>query len=214
PLWLGLPILSIPACESQRPTHTTWNPPGLAGLIHALTNLDTPNHITKNAFIQERPNLHMTTILIVRHGESEPQTEGINDQDRKLVKKGVKQMRRVANFLEEMGYEPDQVMVSPMLRAVQSAEVILDEMGLDMKAETLEDLLPDKDPSSLAEKLKELQGTILIVGHEPHLSKLVKALTSAEVEIKRGGLAVVEVDVTEKTSKLELLLTQKVMKLI
>ncbi|BBL46974.1 MULTISPECIES: phosphohistidine phosphatase SixA [Metallosphaera] len=156
----------------------------------------------------------MTTILIVRHGESEPQTEGINDQDRKLVKKGVKQMRRVANFLEEMGYEPDQVMVSPMLRAVQSAEVILDEMGLDMKAETLEDLLPDKDPSSLAEKLKELQGTILIVGHEPHLSKLVKALTSAEVEIKRGGLAVVEVDVTEKTSKLELLLTQKVMKLI
>ncbi len=156
----------------------------------------------------------MTTILIVRHGESEPQTEGINDQDRKLVKKGVKQMRRVANFLEEMGYEPDQVMVSPMLRAVQSAEVILDEMGLDMKAETLEDLLPDKDPSSLAEKLKELQGTILIVGHEPHLSKLVKALTSAEVEIKRGGLAVVEVDATEKTSKLELLLTQKVMKLI
>ncbi|MCG3109310.1 2,3-bisphosphoglycerate-dependent phosphoglycerate mutase [Metallosphaera sp. J1] len=156
----------------------------------------------------------MTTILIVRHGESEPQTEGISDQDRKLVKKGVKQMRRVANFLEEMGYEPTQIMVSPLLRAVQSAEVILDEMGLDMKAETVEDLLPDKDPSTLAEKLKGMQGIVLIVGHEPHLSKLVKALTSAEVEIKRGGVAVVEIDATENRSKLELLLTQKVMKLI
>lgn len=87
----------------------------------------------------------MTILLIVRHGESEPQTEGIVDQDRKLVKKGVKQMRRVANVLEELGYEPEQVLVSPLLRAVQSAEIILDEMGLDLKAETTEELLPDKD---------------------------------------------------------------------
>ncbi|AWR98504.1 phosphohistidine phosphatase SixA [Metallosphaera hakonensis] len=156
----------------------------------------------------------MTILLIVRHGESEPQTEGIVDQDRKLVKKGVKQMRRVANVLEELGYEPEQVLVSPLLRAVQSAEIILDEMGLDLKAETTEELLPDKDPAPLVEKLKGQQGTILIVGHEPQLSKLVKVLVSGDVEIKRGGLAVIEIDPVENKSNLELLLTQKVMKLI
>ncbi|QKQ99025.1 phosphohistidine phosphatase SixA [Metallosphaera tengchongensis] len=156
----------------------------------------------------------MTTILIVRHGESEPNTEGIADENRKLVKKGIKQMRRVANFIEEMGYEVEQVITSPLLRAAQSAEVILEELGLDLRPEVTEELSPNMDPTALAEKLKERQGTVLVVGHEPSLSRLVKTLTNSEVELKRGGLAVVEVDQVEKKTRLELLLTQKVMKLI
>ncbi|AEB95301.1 MAG: phosphohistidine phosphatase SixA [Metallosphaera sp.] len=156
----------------------------------------------------------MTTLIIVRHGESEPQNEGTSDKDRQLVKKGVKQMKRIAEFLEEMDYEPTQAFTSPLIRAVQSAEVILDEMGLKLKAETLNDLLPDEDPSPLAEKLKMMQGTVLIVGHEPQLSKLIKSLTSGEVELKRGGLAIVEIDQVEGSSKLEMLITQKALKLI
>ncbi|EZQ10599.1 phosphohistidine phosphatase SixA [Candidatus Acidianus copahuensis] len=156
----------------------------------------------------------MTVILIVRHGESEPEVDGISDENRKIVKKGVKQMRRVANFIEEMGYEIDQVLISPLLRAVQSAEVILEELGLELKAETIDDLLPDKDPTEFAQKLREKQGTILVVGHEPSLSKLIKALTQSQVELKKGGVAVVEIDQVENKAELELLLTQKVMKLI
>ncbi len=42
----------------------------------------------------------------------------------------------------------------------------------------------------------------------------MKVLVSGDVEIKRGGLAVIEIDPVENKSNLELLLTQKVMKLI
>ncbi|BFH74576.1 phosphohistidine phosphatase SixA [Sulfurisphaera javensis] len=159
----------------------------------------------------------MITFLIVRHGEAEPKIEGIDDKDRKLVKKGVKQMKRIANFLDEMGYKINNVISSPYVRAYQSAEAILDKLKVDdIKIETYDDLIPDKDPSSFAEKIKEFQDDtiILLVGHEPYLSNLIKLLTGASVELKKGGLAIIDYDLKEGKGTLKMLLTQKVLKLI
>ena len=159
----------------------------------------------------------MISLIIVRHGEAEPQIEGKDDKDRKLVKKGVKQMKRVANFIDELGLNIDKVVSSPYLRAYQSAEEIINKLGIDsIKIETYDELEPDRDPSQFIEKLKEFQDniTVLIVGHEPHLSNLIKALTGANVELKKGGIALVDYDLSNNKGVLKMLLTQKVLKLI
>ncbi|WP_338598447.1 phosphohistidine phosphatase SixA [Sulfolobus tengchongensis] len=161
----------------------------------------------------------MITLIVVRHGDAEPQVEGKEDKDRKLVKKGIKQMRRVASFLDEMGYSVDRIISSPYLRTYQSAEVILDELfdsDNEKKVETFDDLTPDKDPSLFLEKVKDFadNSTILIVGHEPYLSNLVKAISGANVEIKKGGIAIVDYDLKEGKGVLKILLTQKILKLI
>ncbi|MBB5255074.1 phosphohistidine phosphatase SixA [Sulfurisphaera ohwakuensis] len=159
----------------------------------------------------------MLSLIIVRHGDAEPQIEGKDDKDRKLVKKGIKQMKRIATFLDEMGIKIDKVVSSPYLRAYQSAEAILDKMGVDsLKIETYDDLIPDKDPSLFIEKIKEFPDnmTVLIVGHEPYLSGLVKALTGGSVEIKKGGIAMIDYDLKENKGVLKMLLTQKVLKMI
>jgi len=159
----------------------------------------------------------MISLIIVRHGEAEPQIEGKDDKDRKLVKKGVKQMKRVANFIDELGLNIDKVVSSPYLRAYQSAEEIINKLGVDsIKIETYDELEPDKDPSEFIGKLKEFQDniTVLVVGHEPHLSNLIKALTGANVELKKGGIALVDYDLSNNKGVLKMLLTQKVLKLI
>jgi len=159
----------------------------------------------------------MISLVIVRHGDSEPQIEGKDDKDRKLVKKGVKQMKRVANFIDEYGIKIDKVLSSPYLRAYQSAEEIIDKLGTDsIKIETYEDLAPDKDPSQFIEKLKDLQDniTVLIVGHDPYLSNMIKALTGANIELKKGGIALVDYDLNNSKGVLKMLLTQKVLKMI
>ncbi|MDT7862335.1 MAG: phosphohistidine phosphatase SixA [Saccharolobus sp.] len=158
----------------------------------------------------------MITLLIVRHGEAEPQINGKDDKDRRLIKKGIKQMRRVANFLDSMDYTIDRVFTSPYIRAYQSAEVILDELGEDdKKIETFNELAPDKEPSEFLEKLKEMDNsTILVVGHEPYLSNLIKSISGGLVELKKGGIAVVEYNPMDNKGSLKLLLTQKVLKLI
>ena len=158
----------------------------------------------------------MITLIIVRHGEAEPQMDGKDDKDRKLVKKGIKQMRRVANFLDELDYTFDKVLSSPYIRAYQSAEVILDELGTDdKKIETYNELSPDQEPPAFIEKLKEMDNTtILIVGHEPYLSSLIKTITGGSVELKKGGVAIVDYNPAEGKGVLKMLLTQKVLKLI
>ncbi|TRM73005.1 phosphohistidine phosphatase SixA, partial [Sulfolobus sp. E5] len=56
--------------------------------------------------------------------------------------------------------------------------------------------------------------TLLIVGHEPYLSQLIKSISGGNVEIKKGGLAIVEYDSKEGRGQLKLLLNQKVLKLV
>lgn len=128
-------------------------------------------------------------------------------------------MRRVANFLEELGFNVDRIVSSPYLRAYQSAEVILEELfddNSEKKVETFDDLTPDKEPSLFLEKLKDFvdNSTILVVGHEPYLSSFVKTISGANVEIKKGGVAVLDYDLKEGRGTLKILLSQKVLKLI
>ncbi|BDC18931.1 phosphohistidine phosphatase SixA [Acidianus sp. HS-5] len=158
----------------------------------------------------------MITLIIVRHGEAEPQMDGKDDKDRKLVKKGIKQMKRVASFLDELDYAFDKVFTSPYIRAYQSAETILDEMGIDdKKIETFNELSPDQEPSTFVEKLKEMDNTtLLVVGHEPYLSSLVRTMTGGNVELKKGGVAIVDYNPTEGKGVIKMLLTQKVLKLV
>jgi Phosphohistidine phosphatase SixA len=80
----------------------------------------------------------------------------------------------------------------------------------------LDDLTPDKEPSLFLEKLKDFadNSTILVVGHEPYLSNFVKAISGGNVEIKKGGVVIVDYDLKEGRGVLKTLLSQKVLKLI
>ncbi|WP_084739858.1 phosphohistidine phosphatase SixA [Sulfuracidifex tepidarius] len=153
-------------------------------------------------------------LLLVRHGEAEEPNQEVQDKDRKLVKKGIKQMRRVGSFLSEVNFLPERVISSPFIRAYQSADVILDEMELEMQIETEDFLLPSSDPTTVMQALVQLDGNVMVVGHNPLLENVIKALTGGEVSLKKGGIALVEVEKEKGVGTLELLLDQKTLKLL
>ncbi len=159
----------------------------------------------------------MIELILVRHGDAEPKAEGKEDRERRLVEKGVIQMRRVANLVELLGFRLDKILASPYVRAIQSAQAISEELEDDVKVETIKELEPDQDPSALLNRLRGMDEkgrntTILIVGHEPYLSRFIKLVTGGEVELKKGGVAVIKMNATEGKGSLELLLNQKVLK--
>lgn len=158
----------------------------------------------------------MITLILVRHGEAEVSTEQVQDKDRRLVKKGEKQMRRVAKLLEELEIQPNVVISSPLLRSYQSAEVIVEELGEDNEIVTAEEVAPDKEPQEFLERLKTMQDNqvVMVVGHEPHLSNTLKLLTGGNVEMKKGAVAITEYDLQTGKYTLTLLVTQKVMKAV
>ncbi len=152
-------------------------------------------------------------LIVVRHGDAEQET-GVPDDSRRITKKGKKQLKRTANFIDKMNYNIEGIVSSPLIRSRDSAEVIVDELGLDLKIDMNDSLKPDADVSSTIAFIKQLKNNTVIVGHNPNLSLLLNKIAGFNGELKKAGVAVINLHVTTMESDLELLLDQKVLKLI
>ena len=101
-------------------------------------------------------------------------------------------MRRVAPSI-------DLLASSPYRRAIETARIVAAEY--DVKdIDELESLTPDRPPRELAAWLakQEVDSTVAVVGHEPHLGLLATWLisggTSPRVLFKKGGACLLEIE--------------------
>ena len=123
-------------------------------------------------------------LILWRHAEAE---DGADDAARRLTPKGVKQAARMAAWLDSRLPKNAQMLVSPAVRAQQTAE------ALTREAETSEQV---NTGARAAEVLKAVgwpngSGTLVVVGHQPTLGAVAAlALTgkASPWRIKKGGL--------------------------
>jgi len=142
-------------------------------------------------------------LLVIRHAIAEDREEwafsGKPDAERPLTKDGRDRMRRSARGLHAIVSRLDLVATSPLLRAVQTAEMVADEYG-GRELTIVQELSPEYQPESLLPWLRahERDTTVAVVGHEPHLSFLVGWLLTGRhesfVEMKKGGACLLEFD--------------------
>lgn len=140
-------------------------------------------------------------LLIVRHGPAgkreEWEAEGRDDRLRPLTTKGKKEVRRAALGLHRLVPELDLLATSPWSRAAETAEILADEYG--HRAESVEELTADHKPEDLMPWLQQQQhrDTVGLVGHEPHLGRLVGYLLTGKsvsfVSLKKGGACLLEI---------------------
>lgn len=136
-------------------------------------------------------------LFVLRHAEAEPLSPSGLDADRALTEAGRKRMKAVARAIARMEPGFDAVLVSPLRRARETAEAVTDACRFEGEPRVTESLLPGSDPELLLDELAGVDGTAtLVVGHEPHLGRLVGRLVSGrkdvEVPMKKAGLAVFE----------------------
>jgi len=88
------------------------------------------------------------------------------------------------------------ILSSPYIRARQTADIAAE--ILKVKVEESSQLLPSVEPNLIWDELREHADTqeIMLVGHEPHMSRLVSFLlmTMLAIDFKKGALIRVEVD--------------------
>jgi phosphohistidine phosphatase len=124
-------------------------------------------------------------IYLLRHGDAE---EGLGDDaTRRLTLKGERQSRAAGKALAALGARPDACLTSPKVRAADTARLACE--ALEIEPEATEELRGGRfDSTALAAG----RGDVLLVGHEPDFSAEVARLTSANVKLRKGGLAVVD----------------------
>jgi phosphohistidine phosphatase len=139
-------------------------------------------------------------IWLLRHGDAE---DGSPDAERRLTAKGERQSRNAGAALAALGVEIDVCLASPKVRAAETAKLACEPLGVEVK---LESRLAGGtfDAESLVVGL----GEVLLVGHDPDFSQVVRNLTGARVQMKKGGLAGIdggELKVLLRPSELEAL---------
>ena len=142
-------------------------------------------------------------LYLLRHGIAADAGAGGcgNDSERPLIPKGERRLRAAAAAMKKLELSFDLILSSPFLRARQTAEIVAGEMKLKKRLEFSDELVPGGNFKTLMQALGELKPApenVLLVGHEPHLSRLISLLVAggadaAAVEMKKGGLCKLEV---------------------
>ena len=123
--------------------------------------------------------------MLVRHAESAP---GSPDELRTLTDAGRGQARALGERLRREGIRPDAVLSSPLLRALQTAELL----GFG-EPEADERLAPGMTAETVRAIVAERGGTVVVVGHQPDCSRIAGALTDGvEPPFPPGGVAVID----------------------
>ena len=140
-------------------------------------------------------------IYILRHAEAVDAREVGGDEARHLTPKGEESTRRAARGMKELAVKPDAVWTSPLPRALGTARITAETLGLACPIEQLRELRPGADPSEVTGLLQaRLSGNqdAMVVGHNPDLEDLAQYLISkshqAQVTMKKGALAMIEAD--------------------
>lgn len=151
-------------------------------------------------------------VMLVRHAKAETREifalTGEEDALRPLTKPGAKDMRKVAKALHGVVPQIDVLASSPLLRALQTADILAKRYG--SKLLQLPQLAPGHDPAQVLTWLRS-QGDnacVALVGHEPDLGVLASWLLTGGrrgfLPLKKGGVCLLRFAAGIKEGKAEL----------
>lgn len=133
-------------------------------------------------------------LYLLRHAEAHP---GTPDSARSLTDKGLKQARNVAKRIVEDGLLPEKLHIwhSPYMRAVQTMEIFCDIAQIPSeRIREANGITPYDDARLTVETLDDEEGSLMLIGHNPHLENLTTHLLSRGqrpdtlVRLKKAGL--------------------------
>jgi phosphohistidine phosphatase len=132
----------------------------------------------------------------------------MQDDDRPLTEEGIQKMHQSAAGLRSLEYIPELILSSPLPRAKQTAEILLEAFGKGIQMKIFAALAPSGSRRelyrSIASYEKKFQ-SLMLVGHQPSLGELAGDIIwgSPEhyIELKKGGACVIELERLGDTPK-------------
>ena len=116
-------------------------------------------------------------LLIVRHAIAfeRDARRWPDDGERPLSPQGIARAQKGAAGMKQLVTRPSRVLVSPLVRAQQTAAILTEVAGWPRASECAE-LAPGVAPEALLATLRRMaEPRVAVVGHEPGLGRLVAA---------------------------------------
>ncbi len=124
----------------------------------------------------------MKKLFLVRHAKTEPLTSSVSDFERKLKKRGHIDSKMVANELISKRLQPDLIISSPAVRALETAYIMAEAFSIQKEKILIAPFIYDGNTTSgFLAGIASLAGEnniVMVVGHNPDMAMLSMKLTN------------------------------------
>jgi phosphohistidine phosphatase len=124
-----------------------------------------------------------------------------DDRKRPLTNEGIARFKQAVDGFKELDCQIDLVLTSPLVRATETAELLLSGLNRAPKLERLDALAPQGRLNAVLEAIATFSRRyhhIALVGHEPGIGELAAKLLRARgaIEFKKGAICCIELQGT------------------
>lgn len=159
------------------------------------------------------------TLILVRHATAEEDNFRVKDFERQLVSKGLSEAAIMGKWLVEKGIRPDRFVTSSAARAYKTAEVMGDQLHINIDDIVTNKGLYDGGPRAYLEEVNNTPADmelLIIFGHNPDITYFGEYLSGGDIgSMKKGSMVTLEFDnfnwneVSAKTARLVSYITPK-----
>jgi len=132
-------------------------------------------------------------LYLLRHGIAEDAGPRMRDEDRRLTNEGRERLTAAMRTAAKAGVRPTLILTSPLVRAVETAEIAATQMEYTGELVRSEALTPDADPAAVWSEIRQHRDErqLLLASHNPLCQRLPGYLLNAPelgIEFKKAGL--------------------------
>jgi len=120
-------------------------------------------------------------VYLIQHGEAKPESE---DPDRSLTDRGREEVWLIARHAADIGVNVSKILHSGRLRAKQTAEILAEQLRPTGGVEETSGLSPGDQLDSAKSLIEQAREPVMVVGHLPHLSRLLSLLVTGKPEME------------------------------
>lgn len=128
--------------------------------------------------------------ILMRHAKSDWNSNAKSDKERPLSNRGLRDAPKMALWMLSNNIVPDIIITSPAKRALHTAQICLNELGISQECFVVDDRLYGANSNEIITTLNKYlkdHDTVLLVGHNPTLDQTVQALCKKAPELTDTG---------------------------
>ncbi len=141
----------------------------------------------------------MKKLFLIRHGKSSWSNPDLQDFDRPLNKRGIRDAPFMAKMLVGKGIKADQIVTSPANRAISTARQFAAEQGINQEDLVIQHGIYEAYPELLLQLVREFSDdldTVLMFGHNPGFTYLANMFEGDYiVNIPTCGIVEINADI-------------------
>ncbi len=164
----------------------------------------------------------MKELFLIRHAKSSWEFPDLDDIQRPILPKGYKRTVRVGKYLRKGGHNPDVILSSPAVRAIETAKIIAGMIEYPIKKIWISDPVYFEGSQNILKTIKQLSDEyekVFLVGHNPTITTLANNFLKDHIDyIPTSGVLCLSFDVDQwkeisiKNGKRKFYITPKILK--